>query len=181
MNAIATDVRDLLIRRLTDAPLSDIVGLLHSLEPQPNPIASAITPPAFVKISSAGLQLPNDADDWVAVKDLTTGLIWSRHTIGTERHEWSDAKQIAADVRLCGWSDWRLPTRKELLSIVDDTRVSPAINKDFFECKSDWYWTSTEAARSSGYAWIVLFGYGNSGWNFRGNYGGFVRAVRVGQ
>jgi hypothetical protein len=180
MSAIATDVRNVLLRRLTDAPLADVVGLLHSLEPQPKPAASPIAMPSFVKLSGAGLQLQDDAEDWVAVKDRTTGLIWSRHTINDERYIWTEAKEAVADVQLCGWSDWRLPTRKELLSIVDDTRVSPAIDIRFFDCKSDWYWTSTEVARSSDCAWFVYFSYGSSSWGGRG-YGGFVRAVRVGQ
>ena len=178
MSAIVSDIHNVIRRRINDAPLAEVVGLLQSLEPQPR--LSTLAEPSFVKLSAAGLQLPADADDWVAVKDRSTGLIWSRYNIGDESYKWAKAKEVAAGVDLCGWKDWRLPTRKELLTLVDDTRSSPAINTDYFDCKSDWYWTSTEAAQSSGYAWSVDFYGGNSNWSYRYS-GGFVRAVRVGQ
>lgn len=178
MSAIVSELHNLIRSRITNAPLSEVVGLLQSLEPQPLP--ATLAAPSFVKIGASGLELPADADEWVAVKDRSTNLIWSRHSINSESYQWAKAKEIAAGVDLCGWKDWRLPTRKELLTLVDDTRVSPAINTDFFDCKSDWYWTSTEAAESSDCAWFVGFYLGDSNWNDRGNVG-FVRAVRVGQ
>jgi hypothetical protein len=111
------------------------------------------------------------------VIDHETGLEWSAATIG-DRMNWAEAEKAAAAVRLGGHDDWRLPTRHELLSIVDDTRHEPAIDTSVFECASAWYWTATPWAPSpAGGAWIVDFGGGDSGGNARYLHAR-VRAVR---
>jgi hypothetical protein len=111
------------------------------------------------------------------VVDPTTGLMWSKATTAKDK-TWTEAKAAAEAVRLGGYTDWRLPTRAELLTLVDDTRSNPAIDTGRFDCESDWYWTSTPLASSpSDYAWFVYFYYGHALCNHQ-NYGGRVRAVR---
>jgi hypothetical protein len=64
---------------------------------------------------------------------------------------------------LCGVSDWRVPTRKELLSIVDSGRIEPAIDTDYFpHAVSAPFWTSTPYADNEKSAWHVFFRYGES-------------------
>ena len=114
------------------------------------------------------------------VHDRLTGLSWTRETLAGGRRKWADAKQAAADCRIGGFTDWRLPTIKELLSIVDYERNQTAIDPAF-QCESAWYWSATPYASSpSGCAWLVGFVNGLSYWYFQGS-GGFVRAVRPGQ
>jgi len=115
------------------------------------------------------------------VRDHSTGLEWTRSNVPGERMEWAAAEKACAGLDLAGHKDWRLPTIKELLSIVDYDRASPAIDTDAFNCESAWYWSSTPYKPSPGdYAWLVYFSYGGANYDCRG-YGGFVRAVRVGQ
>lgn len=116
-----------------------------------------------------------ECDDIVV--DKTTGLMWSRVT-NAERKTWSEAKRAAAALTLGGFRDWRLPTRRELLTLVDDTRSNPTIDMAKFECESCWYWSSTPLASSpSGYAWSVFFGSGLADCLLQDS-GGRVRAVR---
>lgn len=140
---------------------------------------SAANAPRFVRI---GADCKPTDGDWVAVLDNQTKLIWTRDDVAGGRMSWKKAAAAATDVRLCGWDDWRLPTRAELLSLVDDTRYAPATDTEFFpDCKSEWYWSSTPyAASPGGCAWIVHFDDGNSYWNYQsGVY--LVRAVRASQ
>lgn len=80
-----------------------------------------------------------------------------------------------------GFSDWRVPTRKELRTIVDYGRFNPAINTtDFSNTQASYYWSSTTYVGDTGYAWSMDFDFGH------GPYGDksrlfYVRAVRGGQ
>lgn len=134
----------------------------------------------FVKLDAAGKQIAETSTDWSAVLDTKTSLIWS--TAETERLTWKKAISHCKKLRLFGAKDWRLPTREELLSLVDDTRHNPTIDIAFFpKCQSAWYWSSTPYAPSPGVcAWLVYFSNGDAYWD--GQSGDFqVRAVRSSQ
>ena len=59
--------------------------------------------------------------------------------------------------RVCGASDWRLPTRQELSSIVHAGLTAPALEGTFFPLGQGAYWTATPAAADPGRAWRVNF------------------------
>ena len=64
---------------------------------------------------------------------------------------------------LCGLSDWRVPTRQELLSIVDNSVFKPAIDSRFFPNTTPaYYWSSSPYADQSGLAWQIYFLYGEA-------------------
>lgn len=75
-----------------------------------------------------------------------------------------DTEKYVADINavaLCGYSDWRLPTPNELLSISDLSRVSPAIDTRFFpNAPTNRQWTSATRANSPTSAFAV---YGDAG------------------
>lgn len=111
------------------------------------------------------------------VTDTTTGLMWSKEDIG-DRQSWEPADKACRALTLAGFSDWRLPTRAELLTLVDDTRHEPVIDVSAFPaCKSSWYWTGTLTAWDPSCAWFVYFSGGSTSYYRRGS-GAFVRAVR---
>lgn len=91
-------------------------------------------------------------DGWVLDKAL--GIEWGPSS--TKRFDWEDAKKYAAE------QGGRLPTVKELRSLVDYDRREPAIDTQFFgDTKTDdWYWTGTPVAGYSSDAWCVFFGSG---------------------
>jgi len=78
-----------------------------------------------------------------------------------------------------GHSDWRLPNIKELMSIVDHGRSSPAIDP-LFTCVSDFYWSSTALVIDTTYKWRVLFDNGKVYWSNETTSSYYVRPVRGG-
>jgi len=111
-------------------------------------------------------------------RDPATGLEWQAVPFA-EAMTFKQAEKACKELHLGGHGDWRLPTRAELLSIVDDTRHNPAIDTDAFpDTPSAWFWTSTPyAANPAECAWVVGFGHGLSNFVNR-DYHGRVRAVR---
>jgi hypothetical protein len=109
------------------------------------------------------------------VTDTRTGLVWTKATLTSECVTHKKAEQVCAELG----EGWRLPTVEELFLLADRSRKEPAIDTDAFpDTQSDWYWTSTISAWSSGHAWVVGFSDGYA-YGFRRGYGGaFVRAVR---
>jgi hypothetical protein len=75
------------------------------------------------------------------VSDLNTGLVWQRDP-GTTKVTWASAMAGASSCRLAGYTDWRLPTIKELYSLIDfrgldvnpngTTGATPFINTTYF-------------------------------------------------
>jgi hypothetical protein len=62
---------------------------------------------------------------------------------------------------LCGAGDWRLPSRRELLTIVDNGRFNPAVDTGHFpDASGSNYWTASTYADLVGSAWQVYFKYG---------------------
>jgi hypothetical protein len=117
------------------------------------------------------------------VTDTSTGLTWQQAT-SENSMTWETALSYCETLDLANYTDWRLPTNKELKSLLDYIRYTPAINTTFFpDTISYLYWSSTTAADVTGYAWGVDFydGYDyNDG--FKSGYDlYYVRAVRGGQ
>ena len=114
------------------------------------------------------------------VTDKTTGLMWERGY--SERLVNMDAPGHCITLRAGGFSDWRLPTWIELLSIVDYGKKSPAIDVSTFPPDAgatDWFWSSTVSART-GLTLSVLFNDGSmAGLSTAGTQLWRVRCVRV--
>ena len=65
------------------------------------------------------------------VYDRTTGLLWQRFPSASSSSLY-DAQCYCASLSLAGLPGWRLPTRLELMTLVDLSRVSPALNPGAF-------------------------------------------------
>ena len=65
------------------------------------------------------------------------------------------------ELRMCGVTDWRLPTRQELSSIVHAGRTTPTLDPNFFPLGAGLYWTITPAAADPASAWVVDFNNGS--------------------
>jgi hypothetical protein len=87
---------------------------------------------------------------------------------------------------LCGASDWRLPTRRELLTIVHAGAVSPSIDTTYFpNTQSNSFWTKSTYAANATIARQVDFSLGLSefyeSYQEAKSYGSYLRLVRGGQ
>ena len=84
-------------------------------------------------------------------------------------------------LKTLGKSDWRLPTLKELESIVDSTSHDPSINKKFFpKSTDDPYWTDTTPGEFQGQKYTVLFSDG-SVYHVSSGSAAATRCVRTGK
>jgi len=96
------------------------------------------------------------------VVDRVTHLMWQR-TLDAASYGWDDANLTCRCLTLAGHDDWRLPTRIEMVSIVDFTRADPAIDPSAFPgTPPDYFWTSTVLAGSAATAWYLFFLDGNT-------------------
>lgn len=112
-----------------------------------------------------------------------TGLMWQKKDDGSTR-TWDTAGTYCDGLNLGGHSDWRLPTKKELMSIVDYSipYPGPTINTTYFSnTKSSYYWSSTTYAKYPYGAWLVRFSDGFVGSYYKSHYDNYVRCVRGGQ
>ena len=63
--------------------------------------------------------------------------------------------------QLCGFADWRLPTQRELLGLLDAGAQNPAIATAFFpNTVSNVYWSADSYGPTPAMGWGVHFGYG---------------------
>jgi len=105
--------------------------------------------------------------------DKRTGLMWMRCSLGQSwtgktcrgkaaSYAWRDALTAAAGYEFAGYSDWRLPNKNELESIVEGRCISPAIDEKVFPATPAVYcWSSSPYSGVTRGAWSVDFGYGS--------------------
>jgi hypothetical protein len=105
------------------------------------------------------------------VTDNNTGLIWQKEDNDTD-YNWYQASgtfdaaynpstySVCGSLSLGGYSDWRLPSKKELMTIVDYGVhfPGPTINATYFpNTQLSFYWSSTPYADNPYFAWSVNF------------------------
>ncbi len=139
------------------------------------------------------------------VTDNNTGLMWQRCSVGqnndstcsgtAQSYNWYQAsgtyhatynpssQNVCGSLNLGGQNDWRLPSKKELITIVDYNipYPGPTINTTYFpNTIAPGYWSSTTYAYLPDYAWYVVFSYGYVYYGYKGHDYGYVRCVRAG-
>ena len=96
--------------------------------------------------------------------DQATGLEWTLDaSIAEFPLDWNEAFEFVRNMskkKTFGHADWRLPSRRELFSLVSHTAINPALpeNHPFVAPFSGYYWTSDSCARLSNQAWYIHLG-----------------------
>lgn len=140
----------------------------------------------------SGIEWPSprfmDNDDGT-ITDNLTGLVWMKNANCFGTRTWSQALNDCNNLASgsCGLSDgsapgdWRLPNRKELLSLIDFSKYNPVLpGGHFFQnVQSSYYWSSTTFAYLTNFAWIVFMDYGNVYYNHK-SQDNYVWPVRAG-
>lgn len=113
-------------------------------------------------ISSNGQEV-TDSSSGLVWRRCPEGMVWSggecTGKYGTYTHE--TALQVASRVQSSSGVAWRLPNVKELASIIDRTKYSPAVDRAvFINIPSVWFWTSTPSMTNSSAAFMVDFNAG---------------------
>lgn len=112
-----------------------------------------------------GVGAPASPGSHACVRDNVTGLVWSAET--EDNLTWpaavSAAVSAAASYSHCGLhTGWRLPTRRELLSIVHRGRTSPAIEPTYLPAVLAGYWSADHYAPDAAVSWYVLSSNGDT-------------------
>ncbi|TGL77679.1 DUF1566 domain-containing protein [Leptospira yasudae] len=136
-----------------------------------------ISPYGVRCVSGTSLSTPsytNNGDG--TVTDNRTGLFWQGGAGSGGTNTWQGALSYCSSLSLAGKS-WRLPNINELLSIVDYSGVSPAINATYFPgTASQYYWSSSTARNNLTYGFAVFFTSGLMGGNGKSS-NWYVRCV----
>ncbi len=122
----------------------------------------------------------------------TTGLVWKQCVEGLSGANcqtgmagellWVGALSAAQTSTFAGFTDWRLPTKRELESIVESSCHTPSINDTVFpNTPPNAAWTGTTADGSPTAAWFVEFANGEVRGAGKSSGGFHVRLVRGGQ
>ncbi|MGB5156093.1 DUF1566 domain-containing protein [Desulfobacterium sp. N47] len=99
-----------------------------------------------------------------AVSDTQTRLMWTKNASLSEFPlTWSEALSFTKALnrsKHCGYSDWKLPNRKELFSLMSHETINPSLpsSHPFANVFSGYYWTSTSCARLPNQAWYIHLG-----------------------
>lgn len=128
-------------------------------------------------MTQSTIKLQRDDTNEVVI-DANKRLMWQDDmAVKTTKKDYNAAVSYCANLMFAGFSDWRLPLRKELLSIVDMTRYNPSIQKGFKYVQAEYYWSNSLYVSATANVWQVSFAYGHDYWGTKDTML-YVRCVR---
>jgi len=120
----------------------------------------ALATVAFTRSADANAPAGRYTTTGGTVYDTKTKLTWQQ-AVAPGTYTWAGAKTYCSGLNL-GDTGWRLPTVKELQTIVDDSQKNPSIDTTAFpSTPADAFWSSSPFAGSSS-VWQVKFDIGDT-------------------
>ena len=108
------------------------------------------------------------------IKDLTTGLMWQK-IYPDKTFGWADALKYCEDLSYAGYTDWRLPNKNELASLLDYDKTSKPYTAFPGMNAANTFWSSSSYTEKS--VWTVNYNGGSVYDEFKTYYFD-VRCVR---
>lgn len=125
------------------------------------------------KLPTASFSTQTINEDIVVI-DSATDLMWQK-TYETNK-TWLLSLQYCENLTYAGYSDWRLPNKNELISLLDYGK-SAAPYSDFPDMPDEWFWSSSSIINNPAHGWTMSFIRGRGDKNFK-TANGDVRCVR---
>ncbi|WP_235203638.1 DUF1566 domain-containing protein [Candidatus Magnetobacterium casense] len=157
IDTVAEKISVAVKKRRTSAPTST---------PSPKPKSTSTTLTEAKRFVDNGDQ---------TITDTSTGLMWTKDANLAGRKTWQKASDYVASMNegegTFAYTDWRLPAKEELESLVKDSKGDPyswLASQGFTNVQSNGYWSSTSYAGDTSDAWIVsmvggdVFAFGKS-------------------
>ncbi len=160
---------------------------------------------SFTKLDANGVPLAASAMAWTCVEDNITGLIWEVKTLDNSVHNkenlynwggithqgtgfgtyfdgWDILVNNSNVNTYCGLSTWRVPTSRELISLIDYNKFNFTIDLNYFpNTQNSNYWSSTPSNQYIDQARNVSFNDGESVHTGFRSGDAYVRLVSSGQ
>jgi hypothetical protein len=98
------------------------------------------------------------------VTDTASGLMWTKNAaLEPFPVTWPEALAFVRSMNeqtMFGYSDWRVPNRRELFSLISHDDINPALPQGhpFSDVFNGYYWSSTTCRRLPDQAWYVHLG-----------------------
>ncbi|MFQ5963837.1 MAG: DUF1566 domain-containing protein [Candidatus Scalinduaceae bacterium] len=127
-------------------------------------------------------ELVEDDGDKVVI-DHATGLMW--HQSGSKGLlDWDEANEWIKRLNLnnyAGYSDWRLPTLEEAVSLLESSKEKGRYIDPIFHGRQKYIWTGDEININAAAAWYVNYSKGHANWAHMDGTNGFffARPVRL--
>ena len=185
LESLVAATAGLLEQNLGDVELCLALCALLEVDAHPDDVAAIFNPPP-----EAGVALKKPVSesqtliagryemsvDGTEVLDHQTGLIWQRAI--AENLTYKQALEHAERVAQATGLAWRVPTKNELVGLVDHSRCDPA--SGFPDMPSERFWSSSPYVGSISSAWSVYFNDGDVDVSYDRGYSDAVRLVRGG-
>lgn len=96
------------------------------------------------------------------ILDIVTGLCWLKNMNTFELQNWTNAFVDCSSLDYVGHTNWKLPSRAELLSLIDEIGPSGTTcitleSFGFINCKDHYYWSSNSMATNNDRRFTIYF------------------------